>query len=299
MHDGSGFAMRQSMEGFVDTADARAVQNVVAAVYARLFRSEHAGYVDRVFGWALDCFSGRFDGYGPIDVGYHDLEHTLQGVLCLVRLWDGRDRAGVLPRISREVFELSLVAMLFHDTGYLKETLDGEGTGAKYTLVHVDRSVEFAEKFLQQQGFGPGEILSIQQMIRCTGVNVDPASIPFQNDLVRLAGFALGTADLVGQMATPDYPDKLPGLYEEFVEAAKFNGGWTASFGPFENPHHLMSQTNDFFKGYVRPKLENDLGGLHVFLADAYPEGRNRYLEAIEQNLARVARIVAEGAAGN
>ena len=38
---------------------------------------------------------------------------------------------------------------------------------------------------------------------------------------MRIVGFALGTADLLGQMAAPDYVDKLPVLYDEFVEAAR------------------------------------------------------------------------------
>ena len=283
------------MYASVDTADPQAVQAEVCAIYGRLFRDGEAAAVKRAFDWALTCFSGEYAGYQSIDARYHDLEHTLQGTLCLARLLEGRERSGILPRVSREVFDLSLVAILFHDMGYLKEEGDDVGTGAKYTLIHVDRSVDFASQFLREKGFGSGEILSIQQMIRCTGVNVVLSDIPFQNDLVRLAGYALGTADLVGQMAASDYPEKLPVLYEEFVEAANHNGGWTAQFGPFENAIHLMSQTNDFFAHYVKPKIDGDLGGLHRFLGDPDHPERNEYMESIDRNLARVREIVAAG----
>lgn len=276
----------------VDTGDAQAVEAEVVSVYRRLFREEDTVPVHRTFQWALECFHGRYPGFLTIDAGYHDLEHTLQGTLCLARLLDGRGRSGVLPRINKDVFDLALIAILFHDTGYLKETGDTEGTGAKYTLVHVDRSVDFAGQFMALKGFEPGEILAVQQMIRCTGVNVNLAEIPFQNDSVRLAGYCLGTADLLGQMAASDYPDKLPVLYEEFLEAANFNGGWSANFGPFENAIHLMSQTNGFFTHYVKPKLETDLGGVFRFLTVPYPDGANEYMEKINKNLARVTSIV-------
>ncbi len=279
----------------VDTADPQAVQAEVSAIYGRMFRDGEAAAVHRSFEWALSCFSGAYPGYQSIDARYHDLEHTMQGTLCLARLLEGRERSGVLPRMDQKVFDLSLFAILFHDMGYLKEEGDDDGTGAKYTLIHVDRSVDFAGRFLKENGFGSGEILSVQQMIRCTGVNVNLGEIPFQNDLVRLAGYALGTADLLGQMAASDYPDKLPVLYEEFVEAAQFNGGWTAQFGPFENPIHLMSQTNDFFAHYVKPKIERDLGGLHRYLAHPDDPSQNDYMESIDRNLARVRKIVADG----
>ena len=279
----------------VDTADPAAVEAEVRAVYQRMFRENGDESIQRAFRWALSCFSGDYPGFLPVDARYHDLEHTMQGTLCLARLLDGRDRSGVLPRVDQSIFDLSLIAILFHDMGYLKTSDDLAGTGAKYTLVHVDRSVDFVGRFLGEQGFDAGKILSVQQMIRCTGVNVNIEEIPFQNDLIRLAGFALGTADLVGQMAASDYPDKLPVLFEEFVEAAEFNGGWTANFGPFNSALHLMSQTNDFYAGYVKPKLEGRLGGLHRFLAEPYPDGGNEYMASIDRNLRRVKDIVAAG----
>jgi len=283
------------MQSSVDTADPMAVQAEVCSVYRRLFRDEEARPVLCAFQWALTFFSGGYPGYLVIDARYHDVEHTMQGTLCLARLVEGRDRSGVLPRITREVFDLSLLAILFHDMGYLKTDDDHAGTGAKYTLVHVDRSVEFAGRFLKEQGFGAGGILAVQQMIRCTGVNVELEKIPFQNDLVRLAGYSLGTADLLGQMGASDYPDKLPVLYEEFVEAAAFNGGWSANFGPFDSAIHLMSQSNDFYAQYVKPKIEKDFGGLYRFLANPYPDGSNEYIESIDRNLLRVNKIVEAG----
>ena len=50
----------------------------------------------------------------------------------------------VVPLLTDKLFELGLLGILMHDTGYLKRTEDMQGTGAKYTLTHVRRSAEFA-----------------------------------------------------------------------------------------------------------------------------------------------------------
>ena len=92
----------------------------------------------------------------------------------------GYHRANANPTLTKKMFELGLLAILLHDTGYLKERDDTEGTGAKYTLIHVNRSMEFAAQLLSEKRFKKNEIQAVQNMIRCTGVNVDLTGIPFQ-----------------------------------------------------------------------------------------------------------------------
>ena len=110
-------------------------------------------FVPRVFGWAIECFTGNYRDYQAVDARYHDFEHTLQGTLCLVRLLHGRHLAGAQPPLTQPMFQLGLVAMLLHDTGYLKKREDTQGTGAKYTVTHVHRSAEFAAQLLKEKGF--------------------------------------------------------------------------------------------------------------------------------------------------
>jgi hypothetical protein len=80
-------------------------------------------------------------------------------------------------------------------------------------------------------------------MIRCTGVNVDLATIPFTGEAEKVTAFALGTSDLLGQMAAPDYVEKLPVLYLEFAEAARFGGGESTRAIAFQNAEDLMRNT--------------------------------------------------------
>src|ERR1043165_2090040 len=213
------------MFGPVDTRIPPEVEEQVKSIYQDVYPEGHPSFVGLAFDWASQCFNGRYADYQAIDALYHDFEHTLQGTLCLARLLHGRHEAKALPVLSQKGFELGLLAILFHDTGYLKERGDTEGTGAKFTLIHVDRSAQFAREFLSDKGYAEGDIKAIQNMIACTGVNVNLGAIAFASELERNVGFALGTADLLGQMAAHDYIDKLPILYSEFAESARYNAG--------------------------------------------------------------------------
>ena len=249
-----------------------------------MFPGEETDFVANVFQWAIEAFCGRFHDYQPIDARYHDLEHTLQGTLCLARLLHGRLQTGATPPLTKRVCELALLAILLHDTGYLKKSDDSEGTGAKYTSIHVQRSIEFARELLSEHGFSSGDIESVQNMIRCTGVNVNLGAIPFRSVEERLAGLALGTADLLGQMAASDYVDKLPILFKEFEEAGRHG---KLSF-EFKSAQELINSTPGFWAGYVVPKINRDFESLYRYLE--LESGRNPYLDRIQTNLDRLAR---------
>ncbi len=187
--------------------------------------------------------------------------------------------------------------MLFHDTGYLKEINDTQGTGAKYTSVHVNRSIAFARNFLKKKGYSAGEVLSIQNMIRCTGINANMTEIPFQSQMERLMGCALASADLLGQMAAADYVEKLPILYQEFSECAEIDPKGSAWFSGYASAEDLMRKTPDFWEHYVLPRLTREFGCLFKFLNQPYPAGPNPYVEAIERNLARIRKLLSSGPA--
>lgn len=277
----------------VVTKDPTAVQVEVQAAYRTMFPDTDLMFVPRVFGWAIECFTGNFRDYQPVDARYHDFEHTLQGTLCLVRLLRARHLAEAHPRLTQHLFQLGLVAILLHDTGYLKHRDDTEGTGAKYTVIHVQRSAEFAAELLKEKGFSATDIKAVQNMIRCTGVNAALNVIPFQSEVERVLGWALGTADLLGQMAAEDYVEKLPILYAEFAEAAAYSKDRTSFIAMFTSANDLMQKTPAFWEKFVRLKLDRDFGGLHQFLSDPYPSGPNVYFGRIEANIERLRRRTA------
>jgi hypothetical protein len=276
-----------------DTKDWRAVMAVVQSIHLELFPRAREEFVPGIFDWAIAAFEGRYKDYQPIDAKYHDLEHTLQGALCLSLILKGRIESGLKPTIPQKMFELGMIAILLHDTGYLKVRGDSEGTGAKYTLIHVSRSSDFARQLLLEKGYSEADASSVQRMISCTGVSLKVEKIPFQTDTEKVIGYALGSADLIGQMAATDYVDKLPILFDEFEESARYSGGEQSKAGMFSSPEDLLRKTEGFWKFYVQPKITNDFLGQFRFLADPYPDGQNEYIEHIEANVARVKRVVA------
>jgi hypothetical protein len=220
----------------------------------------------------------------------------LQGTLCLARLLRGRHLAAAQPPLTERMFQLGLLAILLHDTGYLKKDDDTDGTGAKYTITHVTRSAEFAAQLLGEKGFAATDIRAVQNMICCTGINARLSEIPFQSELEKTVGFALATADLLGQLAAEDYVDKLPTLYAEFAEASSFSKDNTHFVSSFASASDLIQKTPEFWAGYVQPRLEREFGGLYRFLNDPYPSGPNYYVERIEANIERVRQRMGKGA---
>ena len=276
------------MQGqFVNTKDLPAVRRTVADIYHELFGDGQKDFINGVFEWAADAFAGKYDDFQKIDAKYHDLEHTLQGTLALAELLRGYRLARAKPELTQKAFELGIVAILLHDTGYLKRRDDAEGTGAKYTLVHVGRSAEFAGMLLKEKGFATEDIRSVQNMIRCTGLNADLAAIPFASELERKVGYALGTADLLGQMAAPDYVEKLDILYQEFEESNRYSGKPPGA-GVFKSAEDLRRRTPQFWRNYVLPKIEKDFQGLYRHLNGR--GGTNPYVERIELNITRLER---------
>jgi hypothetical protein len=105
-----------------------------------------------------------------------------------------------------------------------------------------------------------------------------------------MIGALVATADLLGQMAAEDYPERLPALYLELREAALFSRLGKKMSHP--SLLELLSGTEKFFSDYVVRTLNEEWGGTHRWL-DA-KDGSNPYLDRIHRN---VGRAVAMGKA--
>ncbi len=242
--------------------------------------------IDEVTGLVEKLFAGRYPGYQKADLKYHNLEHTLFATQCFIDLARGRVQHGHAPVFGSREFTLGYAAIMLHDIGYLKTSDDMTGTGAKYTTTHVVRSCAMADIFLKNLGGGVSEIEGIKNAIRCTGITSKIDQILFATDVERLTGCMVATADYLGQMADPGYPDKLPRLFAEFEESNDFNGV-PADQRVFLSVKDLKSKTGGFWSGFVLPKLEREYEGVYRSLA--LPDGTNPYLEAVDRNLVIIA----------
>lgn len=273
----------------VDTKDAAAVQALVEAKFAAMYPGASLSWLQTLFRDIDGLFCGRHPDYSPVDLKYHDLEHTLQATVCLTLMLEGRHLAGVEPVVGARHFELALSAILLHDAGYLRLRSDVVGTGAKYTFCHVLRSCAFAASYLPGLGANDHEVEAVLGAISCTGPSKDISRLYFREPVERIIGCAVTTADYLGQMAASDYPDELDILYLEFKESDDFVHLAPARRA-FKSVQHLKEQTPLFWKKFVKRKLESDFLAVYRFLASPYPHGPNPYLDAVERNIAKIER---------
>lgn len=278
----------------VDTKHPTAVAQAVKAAFAGIGAQDSFPLIDRLFADVTGMFHGEYAGYQAIDMQYHDFEHTLQATVCLIDLLQGRSRTFDRPVLRARDWELAIMAVLLHDTGYLKKTDDREGTGAKYTFVHERRSCDFTREYLPRMGVTASEIEDICAAIICTGPRSKISQISFHRDEARQMAFILVTADYLAQMSAADYLEKLPSLFREFHEAFDFE-----QVPPEKRPYHslpeLLQRTPEFWKTYVRPMLDFEAGGVHRYLTTAGQP--NPYLQAVDANMAELRRRLQTGRA--
>lgn len=268
----------------VDTKNAGAVAALVRQVFADLYPSRSTAWIERLFQDVENLFAGRHRDYASIDLRYHDFEHTLQATVCLCELLEGAARVESAPRFNGRQFELGMAAVMLHDAGYLKLRGDTRGTGAKYTFCHVLRSCAFAASYLPTLGASEAEIAAVLSAINCTGPTKEIGRLHFRDFSERFIGSALASADYLGQMAAPDYPDELELLFAEFAESDDFVGT-PPSERLFSCAKELVARTPAFWKDVVLPKLYHEFQGACRYLARPFPDGSNRYLEAVSLNI--------------
>lgn len=271
----------------VETKNPSAVAAFVRSVFDRLYPGVVPSLLDRAFHEVTLLFTGRHPDYQAIDLRYHDFEHTLQATVCLAQLLEGAQPSGEIEKLTPRQFELAIAAALLHDSGYLKVRSDEGGTGAKYTLTHVLRSCAFAASYLPTLGVNEREITGVLGAINCTGANNEIGRLHFEAPADHFIGCSLATADLLGQMAAPDYPAKLNVLFGEFRESDDFVAV-PRDRRRFKSPEDLVLKTPHFWSKVIRPRLDNDFKSVYRFLARPYPGGPNEYLEAVERNIAIV-----------
>jgi hypothetical protein len=204
--------------------------------------------VRSVFHAVIDLFNGNWPGYRACNTEYHDLYHTTDTFLATARLIHGAVIDG--KTFTNRDIALGLISILLHDVGYIQEEHDTEGTGAKYTTSHVQRSIEFVERHGSELGLADKEIAACGTMILCTDLSVDISDISFSSAEVELLGKIVASADLLAQMADRTYLEKLLFLYYELAEAG---------IQDFTSELDLLKKTVGFYD-YTAQRLETTLG---------------------------------------
>ena len=236
----------------------------------------------------FEAFDGDHPDYEANDAPYHDLEHSLRASFCYMQLVEKNVHCPDFATLSPEMAELGWIAVLFHDAGYLKQRGDKVGSGAKHSFVHVDRSREFAAKWMSAQEMHESSIRKVQSMILCTEYSSLRPTISFDSEAHRLVGSLVGTADWLAQMAAPDYLNKLPLLHQEMLEAKNASPGTPPPIFIPETVSEMIQSTPHFFEQLVKPKLEQEFDGVFLLVNDPYPNGPNPYLDRIQKHLKNI-----------
>jgi len=223
-------------------------------------------------------FDGSFPGYQACNTRYHDFAHTYEVTLAMSRLIHGAFATGIV--FSSQEVQVGVTAALMHDTGYIQEIADHAGTGAKHTLTHIARSVEFLREYCKRRCRSSEEELEdFADILYCTGLSVKIGEIEFSSDVTAMLGKMLGTADLLGQMADRLYLEKLLFLYREFVE-----GGLSL----FADEHDLLQKTVGFYELSLH-RFDGEFSGVDGYMIHHFQSrwgiDHDLYRESIQRNI--------------
>lgn len=169
---------------------------------------------------ALECI-------GNSDALYHNVEHTMLVTLAGYDIMKGR---ALLKRTDAEDFAHVILACLFHDIGYVRGILEGDGSngyvidtkGGKTRLprgssdaalmpYHVDRS-----KLFVMDRIGESKLVDASRIARAIEFTRFPS--PSELDDPDEEGSLVRAADFIGQLGDPHYLRKANALYHEFEE---------------------------------------------------------------------------------
>jgi hypothetical protein len=239
------------------------VREEVCTIVSLMFQDFNFKSFNKVFQDVRMLFDGSYPGYQASNAPYHDLCHTTDALLAMARLIHGAFTQE--KRLSRENINLALITALFHDTGYIQKEQDTNGTGAKYTFTHVQRSIEFMDRYFTDNDFSRDDYENGLDIILCTGLTTNISQIQFRSDEFELLGKMMGTADLIGQMADRDYLEKLLFLYHEFKEG---------NIGDYSSEIDLLKKTIGFYD-LTSARLANDLGGVGRYMIHHFRERWN------------------------
>lgn len=289
-------ARRRNDYDVTDTVRVSSPSEVCGAVY-EIFKSLYpeASFkpLSKAFLDFQRLFSGEYPGYVGCDTVYHDIQHTMDMTLANARLIAGYEHSVPLrDQIGSRRFIVSLVTALFHDSGYIRhETETGVDNGAELTANHVSRGATFLLEYLPTLGLGDSAEIAAG-MVHYSGYEMPPEHIMLKEPKDRLAGFMLGTSDLMAQMADRCYLEKCRDrLYPEFVLAgiAVSRDGQGKQKVTYSSGDDLVKKTRNFYYKEVRKRLDESFCGVHKFFAGFFG-GTNPYQAAIDKSIAYLNR---------
>jgi len=243
---------------------ADALGSYLAEHMGRRFGSTDPGLIELVQSaarLAIDCI-------GNSDALYHNVEHTMLVTLAGYDILRGRR---LLVHTNARDFAHVIVGCLFHDIGYVRGILPGDGadgytidakgnkeklprgsSDAALTPYHVDRS-----KLFVMERLGKVESIAATRIADAIEFTRFP-SPPGVNNSDSEEGMLVRAADLIGQLGDPHYLRKANALYYEFEEV-----GMNKQLG-YASPADLTDRYPQFYWDTVSPHIQSAIRYLNV-----------------------------------
>lgn len=213
------------------------------------------------------AWAGRMalENIANTDALYHNVEHTIMVTLVGQEILKGKHlRVG---GVSPQEWLHFIISLLCHDIGYIRGVCQGDCDGA-YRTGKSDQTVTLpdgaTDAALSPYHVDRGKLFIMQRFnghpfinAKVIANNIDRTRFPVPNDsdhqntadypgLVR-------AADLIGQLADPNYLRKFPALFYEFEEM-----DMNAKLG-YRSPSDLRNNYPSFFWNMVAPYIQDGL----------------------------------------
>lgn len=254
-------------------------------IFKELSPESNPDYITKIYEDLTGIFSGDFEGFRESSTRYHDLRHTRNVALATIRLFHALHCESV--HLPPDIIKLGLICAYFHDTGMLLTVKDSKPSGAAYLKSHEERSISFLRDYMHKRGFPGAYFDNCESIINCTNLTVEPDTINFESEEIKIAGHILGTADILAQMADRYYLESLPLLYMEQQDA-----------GILQHPSSLalMRQTTMFYHKVIENRLKKSFTNKCISMRTHFQEwwqlDCNLYMEYITKNIRYLEEVV-------
>jgi hypothetical protein len=131
----------------------------------------------------------------------------------MARLLHGAQLAS--EKVAERDLAVALTAAILHDAGYIRTSAESTEKGARFRAAHERRSMAFVLRHGGAIGLTPAEIAECQTMIQGTMMAEDVNAMSFESEIHELLARMLSVSDLLAQLSSATYLERLVFLYEE------------------------------------------------------------------------------------
>lgn len=211
-----------------------------------------------LYDYLIDICNHGNDKYHRLETKYHDLYHFLTSTTVFLDVYTGIVNKGII-KLNEHDFFCGVVAIMYHDIGFLKLKDDENGTGAQYINTHVERGCHFIGNNFES-------ILTDEEKSKiCSLIMVTDYFKKVDNLEIDHIGACVALGDWLSQMGDEQYVEKLDKLYQEFDEFQKYH-----NLNMYSGFDDLIRKTPGFWYKLVKPLLENKFYALYEYTSSNY-----------------------------